>query len=71
MTALWYKTTVAHNTLVVDQGDVQDAAAQVQGGLDGVGDTAPLARAGDKAIDDDLNQMLATMIDVRRLFDVV
>ncbi len=56
---------------VLDVRDVHDAAAQVQTPLHRIGDARPLIGTHHHAIDHDLDEMLAAMIDGRRLFDVV
>ena len=50
---------------------VQHALAEIQSGLDGVGDSATLIAAHDHAVDHDLDLMFAAMVDGRRLLHAV
>src|SRR5262245_23363148 len=56
---------------VIDQRDVHYAFAEVERRLHSVGKPAALVLAHDQPIDDDLNQVLAAMIDLRRRIDAV
>ncbi len=57
--------------LVINVGDVHDAAAQVERGLYGIGDARPLIAAHDHAVDNDFDEVFSAMINGRRFFDVV
>src|SRR5207244_4190872 len=48
---------------VVHVGDMHHPAAQLQGSLHRVGEAATLSLADDEAIDDDLDLVLAAMVD--------
>src|SRR5438067_13352784 len=56
---------------LLDVGDVQHAAAEIQAGFDGVGDAAALISSHHDSVDHDLNLVLAAVVDGRRLLDVV
>ncbi|HMF29110.1 MAG TPA: hypothetical protein VKE42_10090, partial [Candidatus Cybelea sp.] len=55
---------------VIDVGDVHHPLAKIERRLDRVGEARALRFAHDQAIDDDFDQMLAAMIDLRRRIDV-
>src|SRR5436309_2057470 len=57
--------------VVIDMGHVQHTAAQIECRFDAVGNATPLAGTHNHAIHDDLDLMLAAVVDGRRLFYVV
>jgi hypothetical protein len=52
---------------LIDVGDVHHPFAKFQGGLDGVGQPAPLGLADDHSVNDHFHRVLAAMVDLRRV----